>query len=48
MAEIKFEEALKQLEEIVNKLESGDLTLDKSLEEYEEGVRLIRLCQKKL
>lgn len=48
MAEIKFEEALKNLEKIVDELESGDLPLDKSLAKYEEGVRLVRLCQKKL
>lgn len=48
MAEIKFEEALKKLEEIVNHLESGDVPLDKALARYEEGVKLVRLCQKRL
>ncbi len=48
MAEIKFEEALKKLEEIVSQLEDGDIPLDESLAKYEEGVRLVRLCQKKL
>ncbi len=46
--EIKFEEALKKLEEIVGQLESGDVSLEASLAKYEEGVRLVRLCQKKL
>jgi len=48
MAEVKFEQALEKLEEIVAGLEDGDLSLDESLAKYEEGVRLIRLCQKKL
>lgn len=48
MAEIKFEEALGKLEDIVRALESGDLPLEESLTNYEEGVKLIRLCQKKL
>lgn len=48
MSEMKFEDALKKLETVVGELESGDLALDVSLEKYEEGVKLIRLCQKKL
>lgn len=48
MAEIKFEEALKKLQEIVEELESGNIPLDESLAKYEEGIRLVRLCQKKL
>jgi len=43
-----FETALKRLEEIVKKLESGDLTLDTSLELFEEGIGLSRLCHEKL
>jgi exodeoxyribonuclease VII small subunit len=43
-----FETALKRLEEIVKKLESGDLTLDSSLELFEEGIQLSRLCHLKL
>ena len=46
--EIKFEEALKKLEDIVSQLEGGDISLDASLAKYEEGVKLVRLCQKKL
>lgn len=48
MAEMKFEEALKKLEKIVQELEDGDLPLDESLEKYEEGIRLSRVCSKKL
>lgn len=43
-----FETALKRLEEIVKKLEGGDLSLDSSLELFEEGIRLSRLCHTKL
>lgn len=45
---MSFEKALKQLEEIVNKLESGDLGLEDSLELFEEGIKLSRFCSKKL
>ena len=48
MAEKKFEDALKRLEEIVEKLEEGDLNLDESLELFEEGIKLSKLCSKKL
>lgn len=48
MKEKKFEEALERLEEIVKKMEEGNMTLDESLEAFEEGVRLSRFCSKKL
>ena len=48
MAEIKFEEALKKLEKIVEDLEDGNFSLDDSLEKYEEGIRLSKMCAKKL
>jgi exodeoxyribonuclease VII small subunit len=49
MAEIKdFESALQRLEEIVKKLDSGDLPLASLLEIYEEGVTLSRYCHSKL
>ena len=48
MAEIKFEEALKRLEKIVEDLEGGNLSLDESLAKYEEGIRLSKECSKKL
>ncbi len=43
-----FESNLKMLEEIVAQLEGGDLTLDRSLELFEEGVRISRFCNAKL
>ena len=43
-----FEQALGQLEQIVQKLEQGELPLEDSLRLYEEGVRLSRLCHGKL
>jgi exodeoxyribonuclease VII small subunit len=43
-----FESALKQLEEIVQRLEKGELTLEESLKLYEDGIRLSRLCHAKL
>ena len=48
MAEIKFEDALKKLEKIVDDLESGNLPLDDALAKYEEGIKLSRMCAKKL
>ena len=48
MAEIKFEDALKKLEKIVTDLEDGSLSLDDALGKYEEGIKLSRLCAKKL
>jgi exodeoxyribonuclease VII small subunit len=43
-----FESSLEQLEEIVRQLEHGDLTLEKSLELFEQGVKLSRECQDRL
>ena len=48
MKEIRFEEAVKRLEEIVNKLEAGDLSLDDSIKLFEEGVKLYQICLKRL
>jgi len=48
MTEIKFEDALKKLEGIVEDLEKGDLPLDDSLAKYEEGMKLSIVCTKKL
>ncbi len=48
MAEKKFEAALGRLEEIVKELESGDLPLDLSLKLFEEGIKLSRICNKRL
>ena len=46
--EVPFEEALKQLETIVSRLERGDLPLEEALSVFEEGVRLTRLCSARL
>lgn len=43
-----FESALKSLEDIVVQLEAGDLTLDRALELFEEGIRISRFCSSKL
>jgi exodeoxyribonuclease VII small subunit len=44
--EKSFEASLKELEQIVEQLETGDLPLEHSLELFEQGVRLSRACQK--
>jgi exodeoxyribonuclease VII small subunit len=44
MAKIKFENALKGLEEIVDQLEKGDLSLDEALSKYENGIKLYKQC----
>lgn len=46
--DIKFEDALSNLESIVKKLESGELSLDESLVAFEEGIKLSRICSKQL
>ena len=43
-----FESSLKVLEKIVEQLEAGDLPLERSLELFEQGVKLSRDCQKRL
>lgn len=48
MAEMKFEDALKKLEKIVEDLEGGSLSLDDALNKYEEGIKLSKLCAKRL
>jgi exodeoxyribonuclease VII small subunit len=40
--QLDFEEALKRLEQIVHKLEEGDIGLNEALKQYEEGVKLLR------
>ena len=46
--DIKFEEALSQLEEAVRLLESGKLSLDESIEKYEVALTYVRICNEKL
>jgi exodeoxyribonuclease VII small subunit len=48
MKENKFEDSMKELEDIVKRLESGDLPLEESLKIFEKGVALSRFCFKKL
>ena len=43
-----FEASLEALEQIVHQLENGDLPLEKSLELFEDGIRLSRQCQERL
>lgn len=43
-----FEEQVKELETIVNELESGELDLDKSIAKYTEAMKLLESCEKKL
>jgi exodeoxyribonuclease VII small subunit len=45
---IDFEKSIGELEEIVKRLETGNLPLEQSLELFERGVELARLCKKKL
>ncbi len=43
-----FEQSLKELESLVEKMEQGDLSLEDSLSHFERGVQLSRACQKAL
>jgi exodeoxyribonuclease VII small subunit len=45
---VPFEEAIRRLGEIVERLEAGDLTLEESLQAFERGVALARDAQKRL
>ncbi len=46
--EQSFEEAMKQLEQIVEKLEEGDVPLEEAISIYKQGMDLSRLCHSKL
>lgn len=48
MAREKFEDALEKLEQIVRRMEAGEMSLDESLKAFEEGIRLVRLCNARL
>ncbi len=48
MSEKKFEEAMKELENIVEKLESGNVPLEESIELFEKGMELAKICSTKL
>ena len=46
--EANFEQAMKRLEEIVERMESGDLPLEQLIVGYEEGMKLVKVCQERL
>jgi exodeoxyribonuclease VII small subunit len=48
MSDIRFEDALQRLEQIVDQLEAGNLPLEDSLKVFEEGVGLARRCARYL
>lgn len=45
---VSFEKAVGELEDIVKKLEKGELTLDESIEYFQKGVELTKYCSKRL
>ncbi|HDQ04403.1 MAG TPA: exodeoxyribonuclease VII small subunit [Deltaproteobacteria bacterium] len=44
----KFEDALEKLENIVRRMEEGDMPLEEAMKSFEEGIKLIRYCSSKL
>tara|TARA_Y100000590_G_scaffold422195_1_gene526622 strand:+ start:22 stop:249 length:228 start_codon:yes stop_codon:yes gene_type:complete len=48
ISNLSFEESLKKLEDIVDKLDSGEIDLEKSVELYENGMKLKKICEEKL
>jgi len=48
MEELSFEESLEKLEEIVNKLENGDVPLDEAITEFNKAMNLVKSCNEKL
>ena len=48
MQDLSFEESLEKLEEIVNKLENGDVPLDDAIDEFNKAMQLVKLCNEKL
>jgi exodeoxyribonuclease VII small subunit len=48
MAKKTFEMAMKQLEQIVHDLETGDLPLEKAIKKFEEGIQISKYCSEKL
>lgn len=46
MAKVNFEENMQKLEKIVNELEKGDLSLDESINKFEEGIKISTDCNK--
>lgn len=48
MEDLSFEESLEKLEKIVNKLETGDVPLDDAIDEFNNAMQLVKVCNKKL
>jgi exodeoxyribonuclease VII small subunit len=48
MSKMSFEESMKRIEKIVGELEKGEISLETSLDRFEEAVKLARDCQRKL
>ena len=48
MANKKFEDKIKELEEIVNMLENGEASLDDSIKKYTEAMKLVKECDEEL
>ena len=46
--DISFEDALKNLEEIVDELNNGEMELEKAIKAYERGIQLKNICENKL
>ena len=47
-AELNFEKAMERLEAIVEEMESGKMLLEDLLVRYEEGMKLVKVCQERL
>jgi len=45
---MKFEDALKKLERVVEEIEKGELTLEETIKKFEEGIRLFKICRERL
>lgn len=45
---LKFEEAITELDKIVDRLENGDLTIDSAIDEFKKGIKLYNDCYKKI
>jgi exodeoxyribonuclease VII small subunit len=48
MNDINFEDAIKKLESEVKRLESGNMTLDESIDAFEAAIKLVKICNDKL
>ncbi|MEH6936305.1 exodeoxyribonuclease VII small subunit [Bacillus sp. JJ664] len=46
--DLSFEDAIKEIETIVQKLEQGDVPLEKAIEYFQEGINLSQICKEKL